>query len=456
MAKQVQGIKTVPIDADTLIIKDSADGDNLKEITLWNLNIDNVQLTATVNDTKTYTIWWNSGRTINKWTLTVVDGADGSGNMMPDYQSGTQYEIWEVVVDDDGFVYRATAQTTGNKPQTSWTIHASWELINLWGVNITHNATEDYTTDDIILIDKKLYSPVNNITASWAAPVAFVIGYGVNEWYNIATGLYPYHSANETVTINSVRRVWERLFQANTAIAGATSSVAFVEWLGINQWRSVGLLSPNTHVSNWIYAKDEMVLVNNIPYQANSAMNGSSTAIAFATWWTGNTWRLIGTVQPVIPFVPWTVQYSIKNTDTTSGSWSTTNEYRHAWRIKWYRSIDAIIWTNISNEIDISASGNIRLWKWVWNVSVTNASTDSWDTDTWTQWHHKISLKSKVIAQSLISWLTRAEVPNYIAATDATFYSVWGSYDLEVYVDLNMYSNSASYDVKLTFTKLSN
>lgn len=233
MAKQVWGV-VASADDQQLIVR-LPNGD-LRQVTMDTIRIDNVQLTNTVDQTKTYTIWGDAAQTINKGTFDVLDGLDGAGNSIPDYQAGATYEIGATAVDDDGFVYRATAQTIGNKPKTGDTVHASWELINLGGLDITHDTTRDYTTDDVILREWKLYSPVMPITASWAEPVAFVEGYGADEWYNIATGLFKYHLVTDSYVNDEIVRVGNRLFQANNNIVADT---AFVEGGGDDEFRPV-------------------------------------------------------------------------------------------------------------------------------------------------------------------------------------------------------------------------
>ena len=218
----------------------------LREMALSSISIDHIALTADEEGVKTYTLYRSTDDSDVFGTFDVPDGVDGTGGSLPNYQSGATYEQFEMVRDDDGFVYRQTQVTAsaGNKPQIDGVIHATWEQINLGGLTVVHNPANDYTVGDVVLRNNGLFTPVNNITASQAAQVPFVEGYGEDEWYNLAEGLLPYHDQSETVTINDVRRFQTGLFQANSLIAGATLAVPFVEGLGVDEWRAVGTSLP--------------------------------------------------------------------------------------------------------------------------------------------------------------------------------------------------------------------
>ena len=234
MAKQVWAV-TAAADDQRIIVR-QPNGD-LRQVEMNTIRIDNTQLTNTDGQVKTYTIWADTAQSISRGTFQVVDWQDGAGNIIPDYQSATTYEIGETSVWTDWFVYRATTQTVGNDPKTGDTIHADWELINLWGIDITHNPASDYTVEDVILLNGKLYSPISNITASGAAPVAFVEGYGANQWYSISTGLFKYHLQADTYISDEIVRVENRLFQANNHTSWNT---AFVEGWATDQFRPIG------------------------------------------------------------------------------------------------------------------------------------------------------------------------------------------------------------------------
>lgn len=427
MAKQVWAL-IASDDTQQLIVR-QPNGD-LRQVLMSNIRIDNTSLTNTDGQVKTYTIWADVAQTISRGTFEVVDWQDGAGNSIPDYQSATTYEIGETAVWTDWFVYRATTQTVGNDPKTGNTIHASWELINLGGINITHNPAADYATDDIILLEGKLYSPVTPITASWAAPVAFVEWYGTDEWYNIATGLFKYHLQTDSFINDEIVRIWNRLFQANNIIAANTP---FVEGGGADEFRPVGSNRdfrypnqvPDIVWTGWVGNNSTNWTHTFTPWTVWCEIEG-----VWAGWWRGrmgSSWdksvaacwgwayfkyRSTAPLPASISWAVWnarTANFS-SNANWTGGmhwghtsitvwwttstvrggfwSWTFSSNAIRQWgvgwltanvvNLPWFQLIESLHWDNWRNS------------KTVWNVSSTRSvwmtAWDGWDSKLWFGW----------------------------------------------------------------------
>ena len=127
MAKQVTGTKTVPVDADTLIIKDSEASDVLKEISVGNLTVAAAAETANVSGLRTITLYSDVGQTNAIGTFQVQDGADGSGVAIPVYSNVATYAINDAI-EFEGDIYRSlVASNSGNQPDTSST---QWQRLS--------------------------------------------------------------------------------------------------------------------------------------------------------------------------------------------------------------------------------------------------------------------------------------------------------------------------------------
>ena len=127
MAKQVTGTKTVPVDADTLIIKDSEASDVLKEISIGNLTVAAAVETANVSGLRTITLYSDVGQTNAIGTFQVQDGADGSGVAIPVYSNVATYAINDAI-EFEGDIYRSlVASNEGNQPDTSST---QWQRLS--------------------------------------------------------------------------------------------------------------------------------------------------------------------------------------------------------------------------------------------------------------------------------------------------------------------------------------
>lgn len=268
MTITVTGLKNTPHDNDKLIIKDSEDGDNLKEILFSQLGVAAVALTDYTNGVKTYTLYSDVAKTLPLGSPIIVrDGVDGAGSTWPDYINVTEYSQFMMVRDvDDGLAYRYKSATpsTGNKPQTNGTVHSYWEMIPLGGLATLHDETADYAIGDVILVNGKILSPINSIAASVGSPIPFVEGYGEDEWYNMGTGIIRYHNRSETVTVDTIRRSGDSFYQANNDIDGATSPVNFVAGMLPNQWRPIGTTLPRVRIitGNAVVAQDQELYIN--------------------------------------------------------------------------------------------------------------------------------------------------------------------------------------------------
>ena len=127
MAKQVTGTKTVPVDADTLIIKDSEAADVLKEISVGDLTVAAAVETANVSGLRTITLYSDVGQTNPIGTFQVQDGASGTGVAIPPYSNVATYAINDAV-EFGGDIYRSlVASNSGNQPDTSST---QWQRLS--------------------------------------------------------------------------------------------------------------------------------------------------------------------------------------------------------------------------------------------------------------------------------------------------------------------------------------
>ncbi len=127
MAKQVTGTKTVPVDADTLIIKDSEAADVLKEISVGNLTVAAAAETANVGGLRTITLYSDVGQTNAIGTFQVQDGASGTGITIPPYSNITTYAINEVSDFGDAIYRSLVGSNTDNQPDTSPT---QWQRLS--------------------------------------------------------------------------------------------------------------------------------------------------------------------------------------------------------------------------------------------------------------------------------------------------------------------------------------
>lgn len=130
MGKQVIGTKTTPVAGDTLIIKDSEDSGNLKEIDFDNIRVASVALTDTTGKVKTYTLYSDIGATNAIGTIVVTDGNDGAGNTIGLYGAGTTYAADAMSISANGSLVRSLADNNiGNTPPTI-SNDANWAIVH--------------------------------------------------------------------------------------------------------------------------------------------------------------------------------------------------------------------------------------------------------------------------------------------------------------------------------------
>lgn len=126
MASQVQGTKTAPVGTDTLIIKDSEDADQLKEIHLQDLVVDHSTAVLNVETGHTdVTLWRDAGETEVIGTFSVTNGVDGIGTDIPQFVLGTDYTV-NNVVKSNGQTWRCVI---ANNDETPSDVAVNWEAL---------------------------------------------------------------------------------------------------------------------------------------------------------------------------------------------------------------------------------------------------------------------------------------------------------------------------------------
>lgn len=134
MSKQVQGTKITPHNDDTLIIKDSEDGDKLKEISFDGLRIASIDLTGTFGNVDSYSIFADAAKSTVIGSYTITNGADGTGTSAPTYSASTVYAANDLVTDGNNFLFRSRlAGNQGNTLPTDNVDSASWYHVKTQG-----------------------------------------------------------------------------------------------------------------------------------------------------------------------------------------------------------------------------------------------------------------------------------------------------------------------------------
>lgn len=215
MSTRVTGTKTIPVDADALIIRDSAEANpslELKEITFANLGVSAVLLTATntATNTRTYTMYSDVAATNVIGTFPVIDGADGTGTSLPEWNAGVSYDVGQQIITSDGLIYISSQNSnTGNVPATGGT--AFWDRSPATQYP-TFEVLATYPTMSIVYFGQDLW-----IAPTGAAAGAFASGYGANEWRRYVPGQVPWRG--DTGYAEGAE-VWhsDKLYRANGTI----------------------------------------------------------------------------------------------------------------------------------------------------------------------------------------------------------------------------------------------
>lgn len=350
MAGQPVGAALTSVQATDLMFVERAGV--LNEMLASALGIDH-QTVNKVNGVTTVSLWRSADESVLFSSFPVADGADGSGNSVANYNSSTAYTVNQTAT-YLGVWCRARGNTTGDTP---FVINASspfdyqenvnWEVLPMGGVALIHDPEKDYTPSDIVMVGNKFYVPNDNITASPASPVPFVIGTGTEEWRNLidevglqktihingadvdlttlnthtefhfettdnatittanVTGgelyrIYNTRSAGgNTITFTGFTSIYIRGRAVTAAIAGAVVGLQFGEYLELTVTENSGNYFANiTYGSGhrgWIlaesYHRDEAVInpADGLTYFANTAIEAST---AFVIGLLSKQWRL--------------------------------------------------------------------------------------------------------------------------------------------------------------------
>lgn len=193
MAKLVQGTKTAPVNGDTLIIKDSEDNNNLKEIDFSNIRVSATSLVSEVAGVRTYALWSDAvdGSLIGNYS--VQNGADGGQNgfSIPDYDGLTAYNSLSTVY-SDGFIIRSLQDNnTGNIPSFADGVfsNAFWET--LISPTIKHGSlweqARPYVAGDVVFHNNTLWEAWQPNTG--VEPMAVWVG-NIHNWHKYGTNSY--------------------------------------------------------------------------------------------------------------------------------------------------------------------------------------------------------------------------------------------------------------------------
>ena len=285
--QEISRTKLVLDPMDTVLIRDSVDNE-IKETLSENVFVHSLTQTGVdpVTGTITYTMWRDISQTVSMGDVVVKQGVDGTGLSIPDYVNG-DYAKNETVM-EDGLLYRAlgvVAAGTGIPSATP----ALWKAVQVGGVNLVHDQARDYAVGEVILVNGAFYTPFTNITASNASPVPFVEGYAIDQWYNVAGGVFRHWGITEAVAADTVRRFGDALYQSNSVIA---AGVAFAVGDSTNEWRIAGtpkarasllirgLSSGDPDMSASAGAFDTVVATWNADADANRITLNTATGVA--------------------------------------------------------------------------------------------------------------------------------------------------------------------------------
>jgi hypothetical protein len=185
MSKKVLGTKTVPVAGDTLIIKDSQDSDNLKEISFSNLGVAAVVITNTVGQMDTYTMYSDVGKTNVIGTFNVQNGSDGSGTSIPPYNLVNTYGLNDAVMNNGVICISLQSGNAGNVPtnitDSFWLVVGDAEKV------LAYDQALSYVVGDQRLYNGKLYIASGAV----AVGTAFAEGLGVGTWHQAGVNRPP-------------------------------------------------------------------------------------------------------------------------------------------------------------------------------------------------------------------------------------------------------------------------
>ena len=186
MAITIQGTKSIPVDADMLIIRDSEEADpnlNLKEIAFSDIGIASIELTDTDNDKKTYTMYSDVAEQNALGTFEVVDGADGAGNVLPTYSSVTTYGQGELVKSNDSIYRSFNSNNLDHEPSIDGVDTADWEIVTARAPHYTYVGTPLFTVQN----NQEVYADSSTTAVTITVPEdinRFVLHDWANTWNN--------------------------------------------------------------------------------------------------------------------------------------------------------------------------------------------------------------------------------------------------------------------------------
>ncbi len=165
--KIVGSVLVTSAPTDKIIVDRSG---QFREMLVSSVGINHIELTSTVAGLKTYTLYRSADTSSVFGTIEVqdgLDGSDGTGLDIPDYDNSKEYKKNNTILDDDGYVYRFinSTPTSGQKPVNNVGVinGAYWQRLfigqtgqieTLISDSITTNAAEylvDTTTNPITL-----------------------------------------------------------------------------------------------------------------------------------------------------------------------------------------------------------------------------------------------------------------------------------------------------------------
>ena len=242
MAIRVSGTKTVPVTGDTLIIKDGQEADpslELKEIDFADLGVSAVVLTSTVEatSTDTYTMYSDVLLTKAIGTFDIVNGADGTGSSLPNYDNTVTYITGQQVMTNSGLIYISLQDpNTGNVPpllgsgfwaRSPATLYPTWSATN-------------WPTMSVVYLNRDLW-----IAPTGADVANFVVGSQDDEWRRYVPGQIPWRGdtgyiQGATVWLNG------KQYEANAII---NPTFTFNEGFDGATWRELVEIGPLTFMS---------------------------------------------------------------------------------------------------------------------------------------------------------------------------------------------------------------